>query len=100
MTAPVEVDGKPVDYAGLPANLRDGMCRYIEEHVHPGDTLVAVLSNDLMGTVLHMWADDLRDLPEIVRWIHWHAPHDCHDSLKRVRVWLAKRDTDPQAGVG
>ena len=88
MTAPVEVDVKPVDYVGLPANLRESMRLYVEQHVRPGDCLTAIMSNDLMGAVLRMPANTLRDLPEIVRWIHWHAPHDCHGSREKVREWI------------
>ena len=94
MTAPAQVDGKPVDYTGLPANFREGMRRYIEQHTKPGNCTMAILSNDLMGAVLSLEASCLRDLPEIMRWIHWNSPGDCHGSREIVRAWLAKRELE------
>lgn len=92
MNAPVLVDGNPIHYVGLPVHLREGMRRYLEERVRPGNTLMAILCNDLMGAVLRISIENMVDLPEIIRWVHWNSPHDCHGSRERVTAWLAKRD--------
>jgi hypothetical protein len=85
---PIEVDGKPIDYDGLPVSLRDGMRRYLIEKIAPGDFLTAVLQNDFRGAVLR--ADELTYLvlPEIARWLHWHAPSESYGSVDKFMEWL------------
>ena len=88
MTAPVLVDGLAVDYSSLPSTLRDGMQRYVEQSIRPGDFLFAVLQDKLSDSVLHCTHEALTDLPEIVRWLIWSAPPDCYGSAERVKAWL------------
>jgi hypothetical protein len=80
---------KNLRYERLPAGLRGGMERYIEQGVPPGCFLTAVLTNDLCEACSR--ADDInRDLLwEIVGWLWNEAPASCWGSPERVSEWLA-----------
>ncbi len=49
MSTAILVNGKEIDYSGLPDGLRGGMGRYLEYGVMPGHFLSAILANDLRG---------------------------------------------------
>ncbi len=66
------VDGKPIDYSGLPEHLQGGMRRYLEDGRPVGSFLRAVLSNDLCLAVL--LCSDVSQLPSIARWLVNDAP--------------------------
>jgi hypothetical protein len=82
------VDGRPVDYSGLPESLRGGMQRYIEHRIEPGPFLTAVLENDLRRS--YECADEANypRLYSIVRWLYNHAPAACWGSAAKVEQWL------------
>lgn len=87
MTTPI-VNGKAIDYAGLPERLRGGMQRYIEDRIEPGSFLLAVLENDLRWACTN--ADDVNRhlLYDIVRWLYNNAPGSCWGSPEKVEAWL------------
>lgn len=84
----VNVNGRPIDYTGLPERLRAGMQMYIEQHCATGRFLWAVLANDLRGACERADAHNQPRLFEIVRWLHNNAPAACWGSPENVDAWL------------
>jgi hypothetical protein len=84
------IDGKPVDYSGLPEFCRETVERYIEKGIHPGQGWSAILSNDLRAVLI---CDDqtVAALPQIMRWLHNHAPHGSFGNSLFIQDWMTKR---------
>jgi hypothetical protein len=86
----VMVDGERVQYDGLPSGNRETVRRYIEHGYEPGSGTRAILENRLMAVLM---CDDetVAAMPQIVRWLHNHAPSECHGSQERVDRWMRER---------
>ena len=83
------VDGEPIDYSGLPENLRAGVRRYIESGVRPGSFLSSVIRNDLRMAV-QLGDDDMTlcSLRKITIWFYNHAPPTSYGSAERMKSWI------------
>ena len=89
------VDGIEIDYSGLPEAHRERVRLYIEHGAYPGFGWRAILSHDLEAVVR---CDDatVAVLPQIYRWMHNHAPSQCHGSAARMAQWMeARRQCSP-----
>ena len=76
------------NYNTLPTALQGGMKRYIEDGIAPGHFLTAVLKNNLFEAVMRADADNLKELPNIVKWMHWEIPSNAHGSIIKVKEWI------------
>lgn len=76
------------NYETLPEGLQGGMQRYLEQGIMPGHFLTAVLKNNLFEAVMRADADNLKELPNIVKWIHWEVPSGSHGSIIKVKEWI------------
>lgn len=77
-------DRVPVRY------MREGVRRYVEFGIPPGNFLQAVVCNDLKEAVGR--ADD-RNLAHLVDWVKWFynlAPAVCWGSVEKYEAWLEK----------
>ena len=79
-----------VSYEKLPVNLQGGMKRYIEDGILPGHFLTAVLENNLMNAVIRADSNNLTEIPNIVKWLHWEMPPASHGSRKNVLYWTTE----------
>ena len=75
-------------YDKLPENFREPVRRYIEDGKQPGDTLCAILTNNLLDSVCRLQPDLLSQLKDIVLWFHWEVPALCWGCPTRVRLWI------------
>ncbi|MBM61924.1 MAG: hypothetical protein CL484_03110 [Acidobacteria bacterium] len=75
------------DYSRLPANMRGGMQRYLEQGLRPGGCLTAILANDLLGAVGRADETTLAGLWSICAFIHSHAPGNAYGSYEAVDEW-------------
>ena len=89
--AAVMVDGKPVDYSGLPDHMQDAMKNYIEHGIEPGSFLSAVLCNDFMGAVGRADHINRHCLADYAMWLHNYAPPACFGSGEKFVAWLNGR---------
>ncbi len=81
------VDGKAVDYTGLPDKYIPGVRRYLEDGIPPGSFMTRVICGKLDAVLL---ADDdmsIGGLCGIVRWWHNYAPATSYGSLDRMAAW-------------
>ena len=68
-------------------HMRDGMLRWIERGILPGDFLTAVLENDLEGAVGRADHINQHRLRDFVDYLHNDAPSPCWGSPGKVRTW-------------
>lgn len=75
----------------IPEHTAAALRRYIYDRIPPGDFLLAVLSNDLLGAVSR--ADDLNrgKLVDIISYLYNEAPRFCWGSPQAVESWLKTR---------
>lgn len=76
------------NYSKLPVSVQDGMKRYIEHGIKPGGFLEAVLKNDLKGAVTKADDTNIKELTNIVLWIHWEIPSGSCGSELKVKSWM------------
>ena len=77
-----------ISYDSLPAHMRGGIQRYIEEGVPPGDFLTAVLSNDLKESFARADDKNIAAMFEWVSFLYNYAPIYCHGSKDKVEKWI------------
>jgi len=79
---------KNIPYEMLPAHMRPGVKRYIEEGSPLGGFLTAVFSDRLIKSF--ELADDTNRLHmhDWAKFLWNHCPSDCWGSLKKVEAWI------------
>ena len=70
--------------------IKASLDRYGKDHVPTGGFLGAVLANDLTEAFLRAEPENLHDLHEIVLYVHWEIPGNCHGSYEIVKEWVKK----------
>lgn len=75
-------------YSKLPECYREGMKRYIEEHILPGGFLTAFLECDLQKVMTRVDLDMVCELRNIYLWIYDEAPSSCWGGPLKVRAWV------------
>ena len=72
----------------IPVRMMDGLERYIEHHVPPGDFLSAVLKNDLRSAVDRADDENLNNLPAYIGFLYNQAPAQCWGSPRACNAWV------------
>lgn len=72
----------------IPVHLQAGLGRYLYNHAKPGDFLMAVLSNDLMGALAHGDEESIAGLRDLIAYLYWEVGVDCYGSKETVDKWL------------
>ncbi len=65
--------------------------RYADEHCPTGHFVGAVLSNNLVGACARADNDNIRVIPEIVKYVYNEIPGSCWGSPEKVKAWLEAR---------
>lgn len=87
-----EEEPEGVRYDRLPEILREGARLWIEEGIHPGSFLTAVIENDLTEAFSRADDTNLERMHDIVRWWYNEAPSLCWGNKKKATKWAkAKR---------
>jgi hypothetical protein len=73
-----------------------GAIRNHADHHHPcGSFVTAVLENNLMEAIGRADENSQAALFEIVRYVRWEIPSNCHGSVEAVRAWLVPEQPIP-----
>ena len=83
-----------IDYVLLPAHLRGGMQRYLEEGMLPGQFLQAVLKNDLADAFARADVESMQAMVGIVAWLHMECPGTAWGSEEKIQAWAKERSGD------
>ena len=81
----------------IPQSTMDGLIRYRENGVPPGDFLRAVLSNDLMEAFGRADEHNRAALFDICQFVHNDMPLRCYGSREKYEAWVARFNQDPLA---
>ncbi len=92
-------------YPTAPVHILDGIWRYATDRLPPGSFVRAVLENNLMEAMGRADEMSLAGLFEIVRYVRWEIPSNCHGSPEKVTAWLAfdehtRADDNERTGEG
>lgn len=74
--------------ARVPEHLREGLVRYLEEHIQPGHFLMAVCSNDLSEAMGRADVESRAGLFELCSYLYNFAPTPAWGSKRAVEAWL------------
>jgi len=72
----------------IPERMEDGIRRYIDERVRPGDFLQAVISNNLKEAVWRADEENINNLPAYVSYFYNEAPSNCWGSKEKMENWI------------
>jgi hypothetical protein len=78
-----------IDYDLLPAHLREGMRRYIEQGIETGSFLRAILEDDHAKAFERGDLESLRGLPRLRGFLDRQAPAEAWGSPAKVQAWIA-----------
>ena len=78
----------------IPEHLKGGLERYLSHHIPPGDFLMAVLTNDLMGCFKHGDEKSLAGLKDILAFLYWEVGLDCYGNKEKVILWIHQRSVE------
>mgnify|MGYP003661526621 CR=1 FL=1 len=79
-------------YPTAPIHILDAIADYASNRTLHGYFVTAVLENNLSEAVFRADKDSLAGLADIVRYVHWEIPDNCHGSRKKVRAWVEEVD--------
>jgi hypothetical protein len=75
------------DYAAIPERMREGIIRWVDEGIRPGNFLWAVVRNDLAATCAAADDENRALIPLYTRWFYWEAPAGCCGSPENAKSW-------------
>ena len=84
-----------LDYSLLPPKLQEGMRRWVEHAIQPGNFLMKVLDGDITA-VLHADHETALQIQQIVRWCNMELPGPCWGSRLHTKSW---RDAGGTVGI-
>ena len=77
-----------INYDILPEHIRAGVKRYIEQRIKPGAFLQAVISNNLIQSLVSADDINIRKITDILNFFYSEAPYECHGSAAKMIKWL------------
>lgn len=72
----------------LPASVKDGLDRYVNDGIPTGDFLRAVLTNDLFGAMGRADEENRANLFDICSYVWDYLPIPCWGSADKVNKWI------------
>lgn len=77
--------------ASIPERMMDGIQRYINDGIIPGDFLQAVICNNLREAVGRADDENLVNLPAFVMYFYNEAPGLCWGSKDKMDAWAESK---------
>jgi len=88
----MKMDSEKAINMGVPVHTVGALERYINDRIPTGGFLNAVLTNDLVGAISYADEDNLRAIPEIVKFLYNNVPMNAWRDEENVKKWLADRN--------
>mgnify|MGYP001599856120 FL=1 len=77
----------------IPSRMMEGIVRYIDHGIPPGDFLTAVITNDFKEAVGRADEENLQNLPAYVAYFYNEAPSDCWGAKEKMTAWIEAKRT-------
>jgi hypothetical protein len=77
-----------MNYSKIPESTLDGLKRYVEDRIPPGDFLRAVLEDKLVESFGRADEFNRSAMFDICAYIYNEIPSLCHGSPEKVEKWL------------
>lgn len=71
----------------IPERMMDGIERYVNEGILPGDFLQAIISNDLREACSRADDENLGQIPAYVAYFYNKVPSPCWGSPEKMKAW-------------
>ena len=84
----------------IPKDTLTGLKRYVEDRIHPGGFLIAVLENNLTESFGQADKKNRKVLFEIVCYCYNELPSICWGSPEKVKNWLLRKEEIGGGGKG
>lgn len=78
----------------IPSRMMEGIKRYVDKGVVPGQFLQAIIKNDLNGAVAHADQENLQNIPAYVRFFYNNTPGPCSGSPAKMKAWVEKNEKE------
>ena len=83
-----------INYDRLPPHIRDGVKRYIEHGIKPGDFLTAVIQNNLKESFARADETNIERMFDIVSFLYNEVPLLCWGSPERMKNWMEMKELE------
>ena len=84
---------RPIDYSILPEHMQDGMQRYVEHGINPGDFLYLILCNDFVHALGQADSINTERIVDYAKFLYLEVPMACWGSKEKVDKWIAAHET-------
>lgn len=83
---------KDFSYQGkrIPSYMHEGVARYVDDCVLPGDFLQSIISNDLKAAIAHADDTNMWLLPVYVMFFYNYTPAACQGSRGAMLDWTRR----------
>jgi len=75
----------------IPERMEDGIKRYLEEKILPGDFLTKVFENDFVAAAGYADNENIQNLPAYAAFLYNEVPRSCCGSKEKVQNWIEKK---------
>lgn len=75
----------------VPERMMEGIRKYVEEGVVPGDFLTGIIENDLKKACYHADDENLKNIPAFVAYFYNRTPSTCWGSKAAMDAWVEVR---------
>jgi hypothetical protein len=86
-----------INYSILPEHMREGMERYIEHGIRPGDFLYLILCNDFVHALCHADSINTARIVDYAQFLYLELPAVCWGSREKVENWMNAHRPDARA---
>ena len=85
---------KEIDYSILPEHMREGMQRYVQHGIRPGDFMYLVLCNDFVHALGHADSVNTIRIVDYARFLYLELPSGCWGSREKVDAWIKAHEIE------
>lgn len=69
-------------------HMMEGIKRYVEDGIRPGDFLTAIICNDLTNSVWRADETNMRNIPAFVEYFYNRVPLSIWKSKENMEAWI------------
>jgi len=79
---------REINYSILPEHIQEGMQRYLEYGIRPGDFLYLILCNDFVHALGQADVINTARIVDYAKFLYLEVPSGCWGSVEKVTAWI------------